>query len=140
MRKTPLYSFRLQWLVPAALFLVFGFLISGLLAPAWAHGWKSPPDAALVKNPVPLSPEVLAGGKALFKDFCSRCHGKDARGGEPGEYTMVPPDLVSRLASHSHGDFFWKINRGRGDMPGFAEDLSSEEIWTIIHHIDQLRP
>ncbi len=126
-----------MWLVPAIFFVT-----TGLLMPVWGHGWKSPPEASLMENPIPVSSTVLARGKELFIDFCSGCHSEDARGGKPENYksSMVPPDLVTRLASHSQGDFFWKISNGRGYMPGFSEDLSSEEIWKIIHHIDQLNP
>ena len=36
---------------------------------------------------------------------------------------------------HPDGDFFWKIQEGRGDMPSFNDDLSEEQIWEIINYI-----
>lgn len=50
---------------------------------------------------------------------------------------METPNLKQRLKTHSDGDFFWKINEGRGQMPSFKDELSDEEKWYIINYIKQ---
>lgn len=119
------------------LFLVVLTVLCAATA-ALAHSWKSPESAAALENPLPVSEENVTRGRNLYQDFCAACHGADARGGERAlqEGGMVPPDLVRRLGTHSQGDFFWKITHGRGDMPGFGEDLSPEEIWTILRYLE----
>ncbi len=46
-----------------------------------------------------------------------------------------PPNLKERIKMHPDGDFFWKIQEGRGDMPSFNEDLTEEQIWEVINFI-----
>ena len=36
---------------------------------------------------------------------------------------------------HTDGDFFWKIQNGKGEMPSFKEDLSGNDIWNVINYI-----
>src|SRR5258708_31278039 len=42
--------------------------------------WAMPSDLRGRKNPVPLTPEVLAEGRAHFADHCAVCHGNDGKG------------------------------------------------------------
>ncbi|WP_136806463.1 c-type cytochrome [Desulfosediminicola flagellatus] len=108
--------------------------ISGI---AMAHEWMAPKDAAAVKNPVNLTKESSANGKAVFLDNCSACHGENAEGlnaQEAGQRSNTP-NLKKRLATHSDGDFFWKIKKGRGDMPAFEDNLEEQEIWDVINYL-----
>lgn len=122
--------------------LILGFIIAfpWTVYQVIAHGWKAPESAAKTENPIPKSVEVLAAGKTLYEDFCTGCHGLSARGGssESLGLEMNPPDLIKRLSGHSQGDFFWKIQNGKGDMPGFKNDLEPDEIWQIIHYIKNI--
>lgn len=104
---------------------------------SWAHEWMAPKEAAKIQNPVAAGAESVARGKELFLDNCAYCHGDGARGmtAEEAGLKSNPPDLVKRLSNHSDGDFFWKIQRGKREMPSFAEDLTEEEIWHIINFI-----
>lgn len=119
--------------VPIVVFLFLMIQNSGV----FAHGWKAPEKEAKIKNPVSFSEESVTRGQESYLDLCSNCHGETARGGNPDKFKgkMAPPDLVKRLKGHSDGDFFWKIQTGKGDMPSFKEDVEPEEIWDIINYI-----
>lgn len=111
-----------------------------ILVPATAvvaHEWMAPKDAADVENPITTDDESVARGKELFLDNCAACHGDKAKGLTADEAGLEKstPNLPQRLSSHTDGDFFWKIQHGRGDMPSFKESLSSKEIWDIINFI-----
>lgn len=103
----------------------------------WSHEWMAPKEDAQVKNPISKVPSSLTNGKESFLDNCAACHGDNGKGMSKDDTGLNKntPDLGKRLQSHSDGDFFWKIQNGRGDMPGFKEVLSEEEIWEIILHI-----
>lgn len=111
------------------------FLLS--VSPAMAHTWVAPADAAARENPVPADSASALRGEELFLANCASCHGENAKGAAAGEVGLKqdPPDLVQRLTHHSDGDFFWKIEQGRGEMPAFADILQHEQIWDIINFI-----
>ncbi|MBT8353725.1 MAG: cytochrome c [Desulfofustis sp.] len=58
------------------------------------------------------------------------CHGERGDGLRSNETgpQMDSPNLEKCLLTHTDGDFFWKIQNGRGDMPSFRNELSEEEI------------
>ena len=56
---------------------------------------------------------------------------------EEVELDIDAPNLKQRLKTHTDGDFFWKIDEGRGDMPSFKDELSNEQKWHIINYIRQ---
>ncbi len=120
---------------------LFPILAAGILfvsaGPLAAHEWMAPEEAAGIDNPVTADQASITKGKALFMNNCASCHGPDARGmsAEEAGLSKAPSNLVKRLANHNDGDFFWKIENGRGDMPSFEGVLEEKEIWDIINFI-----
>lgn len=102
-----------------------------------AHEWMAPKEAASLVNPIAADEESIATGKEIFLNNCAYCHGEDVRGmsSEEAGLDTSPPDLKKRLKNHTDGDFFWKIENGRGEMPAFQESLDDEEIWHVINFI-----
>ena len=102
-----------------------------------AHEWMAPKAAAAVKNPIKADTRTIEKGKKSYIQNCVSCHGENLEGLPADEVglEMSPPDLKKRIRTHSDGDFFWKIQEGRGDMPSFKDDLSEDEIWSVIHYI-----
>jgi mono/diheme cytochrome c family protein len=115
-------------------------LINWLPIDAMAHSWKAPKEALTKQNPVEKSERSINSGMKLYTQFCSGCHGKIEDRSVPyrGNSKTEPPDLVQRARHHSDGDFFWKIQHGRGEMPSFKDDLQEKEIWDIINYIKNL--
>jgi mono/diheme cytochrome c family protein len=114
------------------LLMVSFFAIEGA-----AHEWMAPKHAANTKNPVALVENSVMNGKESYLDNCATCHGDNIEGLEAKlvGLEMSPPNLKTRIGTHSDGDFFWKIQEGRGSMPSFKDDLSDKEIWSIINYI-----
>ncbi|MBT8362489.1 MAG: c-type cytochrome [Desulfobacterales bacterium] len=115
----------------------FLLLISILTAEGIAHDWMAPQKAAEIKNPFMMEDQSIQRGKDIYVQNCATCHGDDMQGRTAAEagLEMGPPDLKKRISTHSDGDFFWKIQNGRGDMPGFRGDLPENETWDVINYI-----
>ncbi|MGD8366606.1 MAG: c-type cytochrome [Desulfobacterales bacterium] len=107
-----------------------------------AHGWQAPEGAAARKNPVAADPASIQRGRTLYLENCAACHGRGAEGdGSMASALTTPPtDLVKVSGHHPDGDFFWKIETGKGAMPGFRERLAEEQIWDLVNYIQSLKP
>ena len=104
-----------------------------------AHEWMAPKEAAEIKNPVVLDVESARKGKQSYLENCADCHGANIEGlkAEEAGLETDTPSLKDRLKTHTDGDFFWKINEGKGTMPSFKDNLSDEQKWHIINYIRQ---
>ncbi len=100
-------------------------------------GSKIPPEASSRSNPVKPSPESLAAGKKIYAYDCAMCHGKD--GGGKGEITDLKgmPDFTdaATLKGHTDGDWFYIIQKGRGDMPSEGDRAKAEDIWNLVNYV-----
>ncbi len=113
-----------------------------LLVTAWAQnpgyrvdpGWKVPPKAAVKKNPLPPTPAVLAGGKALFRAHCASCHGRDGQGGR-----RAADFHLAAVQAQSDGALLYKMSHGyrRKGMPSFSQ-LPEVQRWQIILYLREL--
>ncbi len=96
--------------------------------------WIAPVAASTKVNPLANRPETADGGKKLFAQRCSTCHGGDGRGGERA------PDLTTAdVQAQRDGALFWKISGGnaRGGMPAFSF-LPELQRWQLVMHIRTL--
>jgi hypothetical protein len=96
-------------------------------------------------NPVPLTPEVLAMGRAHFADHCAVCHGNDGRGKTTIGKNLYPkaPDMWDEeTQSLSDGEIFYTIKNGvrLTGMPAWGEDTPEEDLesWHLVHFIRHL--
>lgn len=112
-------------------------LILGGVPVGIAHEWMAPKDEGNKPNPLVSDTNSIKRGKIIYLDNCATCHGDNIGGmkAEDAGLEMDSPDLKRRLLTHTDGDFFWKIQNGRGDMPAFKEDLTEEQIWDVINYI-----
>jgi mono/diheme cytochrome c family protein len=104
-----------------------------------------------LKNPLPLTDENLADGRAHFADHCAVCHGNDGRGETEmgkGLYPKAPNMRDHDTQEMSDGEIFYIIKNGVrftgmpawGDPDSRAED---EENWQLVHfirHIPRMTP
>ena len=102
--------------------------------------WDAPKSEAKRKNPIHYSDKSTKVGKTLFKVNCASCHGIKADGtGSAGRYFKTKPtNLVEMSNKHKDGDFFWKIQTGKGNMPSFKNKLTKDEIWNLVNFIQSL--
>jgi len=96
-------------------------------------------------NPVAGNPAAIQKGRVLYAESCAACHGDEAEG-TPG----VAPSLVDDVFLEVKGDlpdaaYLTLVKGGSeakqalgrpglqgGGMPGFAGQLSDEDIWSVI--------
>jgi len=97
--------------------------------------------ANILSNPYPITEEGLARGKELYIVNCGICHGEKgaadgylARDGSP--YPAAPANfLTAAFRDTSDGAYYHAIMHGKNVMGGYADKLSYEERWQVIHYI-----
>jgi len=90
--------------------------------------------AALSPQPDgPFSSTDVAGGKTLFAQLCTACHGPEAQGDKLG-VNLVDRPLLFRAA-----DVARTVRTGRGKMPPFPA-LTDPQIGAILSYLRTLRP
>lgn len=97
------------------------------------------------RNPVLLTPEVLAEARAHFADHCALCHGNDGKGQTAIGQNLYPkaPDMQQPgTQSMPDGHLFFIIKNGvrLTGMPGWGRDTPEDdrETWALIHFIRHL--
>ena len=92
-------------------------------------------------NPIPVSPDVLKQGRALFETYCAVCHGANGAGEGPvSQYFSGIPNLSApAIQGYSDGLIYSIIREGGFSMPGYAETLSVSERWAVVHAVRAFR-
>jgi len=97
------------------------------------------------KNPVAVTPEVLAAGMAHWADHCAACHGNDGSGETViglGLYPRPPDMRLPATQSLSDGELFYVIENGvrLTGMPawGTGDPANAEGTWHLVHFIRRL--
>ncbi|HPH19447.1 MAG TPA: cytochrome c [Haliscomenobacter sp.] len=107
----------------------------------------------IVGNPFPISEAGLAKGKELYEIYCGICHGEKAdgagylvrdanpaKGDLGGVYPAAPANfMLDTFYISTNGRFYHAIMYGKNVMGGYAEKLSFEERWQVIHYIRSLQ-
>jgi mono/diheme cytochrome c family protein len=109
-----------------------------------------PSRAKGLRNPVPLTPEVLAEARAHFADHCASCHANDGSGNtEIGRnlYPKAPDMRLPETQSQTDGELYYIIQNGirLTGMPawGSKDDDYDEDSWELVHlirHLHELTP
>ncbi len=104
-----------------------------------------PRDHRNMKNPIPLSPAILAEGRMHWADHCASCHGNDGRGQTDIGRNLYPkaPDMTSgRTQNLSDGELLAIIKNGirLTGMPAWGDPSSQgdSQNWKLIHFIRHL--
>jgi mono/diheme cytochrome c family protein len=99
-------------------------------------------EARALTSPLPDSQEVVERGRTLYsgKGTCFNCHGKTGMGDGPAAMGLDPaPRNFHHHGFWRHrteGEIFWVIKHGSAgtSMIGFGDQLTDEEIWSIIQY------
>ena len=88
-------------------------------------------------NPLPATPTVLEQGRELYDIYCGLCHGSKAEGdGQIAAYYRTVPELGSAyIQSYTDGWLYSIVREGGFNMPAYAESLSVNERWAVIHYV-----
>ena len=94
-----------------------------------------------LKNPITLTPEVLAQGEVLYSKFCVHCHGDAGKGdGKVGlKLPGPPPAYDGALKNLPEGKIFYSVTNGKNSMGSHASQLSVEERWKLVHYVQKLQ-
>ena len=93
-------------------------------------------------NPLEPTADVLADGAALYGTYCALCHGDAGAGdGQLADRYRRMPDLTQRYVLNYPDGFVYSIIREGGrNMPRFADALSIDERWALVHYLGTLGP
>lgn len=72
--------------------------------------------------------DILVHGKAVYINYCVRCHGEDGKLGTAGAKNL-------QLSMLDKGGMVERISLGKGGMPAFGKVLSPEEIMASVAYI-----
>ena len=107
--------------------------------------FATPASARSLRNPIALSDEVLAEGRAHWADHCATCHANDGGGQtEMGRnlYPKAPDMRQPRTQELSDGELFSIIKNGvrLTGMPawGDASGRDDADTWKLVHFIRHL--
>ncbi|NRB53229.1 MAG: c-type cytochrome [Saprospiraceae bacterium] len=104
--------------------------------------------AEIIDNPFPITADGLARGKELYEVFCGICHGNKGDGNgylvseENGNavYPAQPAIFTTdEFLAASNGRYYHAIIYGKNVMGGYADKMSYEERWQVIHWIRALQ-
>jgi mono/diheme cytochrome c family protein len=104
------------------------------------------PEAAKVKNPVPVAAASLAAGKVSYTKYCQFCHGETAKGdGKMAPKDSHPSDLTDAKWDHgsTDGEIFAVIQNGPAPnsvMKGFKARMTDQQIWEVVDYVRSLGP
>ncbi|MDG1297983.1 MAG: cytochrome c [Saprospiraceae bacterium] len=100
--------------------------------------------AEVIDNPFPIEDARLKEAKELYNIFCGVCHGEKGDGNgyiyETGVYPAAPANFLSEeFIAASNGRYYHAIMHGKNVMGGYADKISFEERWQVIHYIRVLQ-
>lgn len=101
--------------------------------------WNIPPEYKTMKNPVKVTEQVKAEGKALFHSHCASCHGETGKGDGEKARNMekIPANLtLNKIKDRTDGEHFYIIKIGRKGLHAFKGKLTDDEIWRVISYVN----
>ena len=102
--------------------------------------------AEIVTNPFAITDAAISKGKGLYDIYCGICHGEKGDGGgyllrdDGGKYPAQPANfLLPEFIAASEGRYYHSLMYGKNVMGAYADKLSYEERWQVIHYIRSLQ-
>jgi mono/diheme cytochrome c family protein len=92
--------------------------------------------------PVPVTPDLLARGRAQFEIVCAACHGAAGDGNSiPARFMeRHPPSFAEeRVRVLTDGRIFKIIRDGYGVMPSYATHLDVDDRWAVVAFVRALQ-
>jgi cytochrome c553 len=103
-------------------------------------------EQEMIQNPFPITKAGLDRAKPLYDVNCGICHGEkgDGQGSlvtiPDAKYPAQPKNLLGDdMISAGNGRYYFGIMYGKNVMGAYADKLSYEERWQVIHYIRALQ-
>lgn len=103
-------------------------------------------EQEMTANPFPITKNGLERAKDLYNVQCGICHGEKADGQgwlvtmPDSKYPAQPKNLIADdMIAAGNGRFYFAIMYGKNVMGSYADKLSFEERWQVIHYIRSLQ-
>jgi mono/diheme cytochrome c family protein len=103
-------------------------------------------EKEMVNNPFPITKAGLERAKPLYDVFCGVCHGAKGDGQGPlvtvpdAKYPAAPKNLIGDdMIAAGNGRFYFAMMHGKNVMGGYADKLSYEERWQVLHYVRSLQ-
>lgn len=123
---------------------VLGALALSLMAFAYqgkgqAKEWAVPAADAAKKNPQKADKASVDQGKEVYGKYCKSCHGKSGEGDGP-KAEELKTELIdftqSKFQGQSDGALFYKITKGRDEMPSsHKKNIEDEDVWNLVNYM-----
>lgn len=124
--------------------ILFFVLCSSFTLVHWEQDpvWEAPQEYREMKNPYKGLGDDQWTGRILFAKHCKLCHGKKGRGDGSGAKLLETPVAnfnAPAFRKQSDGSIFYKIKKGRKEMPSFEKVITEDEdLWMLINYIRRL--
>lgn len=102
-----------------------------------------------MENPFPITDAGLEHGEFLYNTFCGICHGEAGNGlgylyneeeNPNAKYPAAPASfLTDEFLAATNGRYYHAIMYGYNVMGAYADKMSYEERWQVIHYIRSLQ-
>jgi mono/diheme cytochrome c family protein len=96
-----------------------------------------------LENPLLSTKDVLLRGQKIFNRICITCHGPTAEGDGriqgPGLFPAPPSLHTDTARAFKDGRIFHVITRGQNKMPPYADVLTPDERWSVVHYVRALQ-
>jgi mono/diheme cytochrome c family protein len=103
-------------------------------------------EAEMVKNPFKITKAGLEKAKPLYESLCGICHGNKADGQgwlvtmPDSKYPVQPKNLIGDdMIAAGNGRYYFAMMYGKNVMGAYADKLSFEERWQVIHYVRALQ-
>ena len=104
------------------------------------------PQAAKLKNPVPVSAASIAAGQTLYHKQCAGCHGDTGKGdGAMGEeLNPTPSNLADADWKHgsTDGEILTVIRDGvkSTGMKAHGRKMTTHQLWDVVNYVRSIGP
>jgi mono/diheme cytochrome c family protein len=104
-----------------------------------------------LRNPLPMTSQVMERGREVYNANCSVCHGYfgdgdsrtkmwSAKGKDREKSYFNPPSLhTGKLVKAGDGLIYHIITEGQNIMPSYAKQIVREDRWKVVHYIRALQ-
>ena len=98
---------------------------------------------AALRNPLPVTPALVAHGQVKFHDNCAVCHGPTGQGNGSvvgaGKFPFAPSLVAGSTQARSDGYIYAVLVAGRNFMPPYGERLTETDRWAVVAYVRSLQ-